>query len=54
MESAHRPKPSAEGLLYSMVRGIADGANLPLAGRASVGHIGLSGDVAEWLKAAVC
>jgi len=28
--------------------------NLPLAARARVGHIGLTGDVAEWLKAAVC
>jgi hypothetical protein len=29
-------------------------ANLPLAARRRVGHIGLVGDVAEWLKAAVC
>jgi hypothetical protein len=28
--------------------------NLPLAARRRVGHIGLAGDVAEWLKAAVC
>jgi hypothetical protein len=28
--------------------------NLPLAARPGVGHIGLTGDVAEWLKAAVC
>jgi hypothetical protein len=28
--------------------------NLPLAARRHVGHIGLVGDVAEWLKAAVC
>jgi hypothetical protein len=28
--------------------------NLPLAARPCVGHIGLTGDVAEWLKAAVC
>ena len=28
--------------------------NLPLAARARVGHIGLTGAVAEWLKAAVC
>jgi hypothetical protein len=28
--------------------------NLPLAGRPRVGHIGAAGDVAEWLKAAVC
>jgi hypothetical protein len=28
--------------------------NLPLAARPRVGHIGLTGDVAEWLKAAVC
>jgi hypothetical protein len=28
--------------------------NLPLAARRRVGHIGLVGDVAEWLKAAVC
>jgi hypothetical protein len=28
--------------------------NLPLAARPRVGHIGLAGDVAEWLKAAVC
>jgi hypothetical protein len=29
-------------------------ANLPLAARPCVGHIGLNGAVAEWLKAAVC
>ena len=28
--------------------------NLPLAARPDVGHIGRTGDVAEWLKAAVC
>jgi hypothetical protein len=28
--------------------------NLPLAARRCVGHIGLNGAVAEWLKAAVC
>ena len=28
--------------------------NLPLAACPRVGHIGLAGDVAEWLKAAVC
>jgi hypothetical protein len=28
--------------------------NLPLAARPGVGHIGLNGAVAEWLKAAVC
>jgi hypothetical protein len=28
--------------------------NLPLAARPCVGHIGLTGAVAEWLKAAVC
>ena len=28
--------------------------NLSLAARLCVGHIGLNGDVAEWLKAAVC
>ena len=29
-------------------------SNLSLAARPCVGHIGLNGDVAEWLKAAVC
>jgi hypothetical protein len=29
-------------------------SHLPLAAGPSVGHIGLTGDVAEWLKAAVC
>ena len=29
-------------------------ANLPLAARPRVGHIGPNGAVAEWLKAAVC
>jgi len=29
-------------------------ANLPLAARPWVGHIGPVGAVAEWLKAAVC
>jgi hypothetical protein len=28
--------------------------NLPLAAHPCVGHIGLNGAVAEWLKAAVC
>ena len=28
--------------------------NLPLAARPRVGHIGLNGAVAEWLKAPVC
>ena len=28
--------------------------NLPLAASPRLGHIGLAGDVAEWLKAAVC
>jgi hypothetical protein len=28
--------------------------NLPLAAQRYVGHIRLTGDVAEWLKAAVC
>ena len=28
--------------------------NLPLAAQRCVGHIRLTGDVAEWLKAAVC
>ena len=37
-----------------MVRGCSARANLPLAGGACVGHIGHIGDVAEWLKAAVC
>jgi hypothetical protein len=32
----------------------AKAANLPLAARACVGHIDFTGDVAEWLKAAVC
>jgi hypothetical protein len=30
------------------------GRHLPLAARPRVGHIGLTGAVAEWLKAAVC
>ena len=29
-------------------------SELPLAGCSDLGHIGLIGDVAEWLKAAVC
>jgi hypothetical protein len=29
-------------------------ANLPLAARARVGHIDDAGEVAEWLKAALC
>ena len=33
---------------------IAAAPNLPLAARPRVGHIGLDGAVAEWLKAAVC
>ncbi len=28
--------------------------NLPLAAQRPLGHIGAIGDVAEWLKAAVC
>ena len=33
---------------------MAAAPNLPLAARPRVGHIGLDGAVAEWLKAAVC
>ena len=33
---------------------VGDAGNLPLAARRRVGHIGRIGDVAEWLKAAVC
>jgi hypothetical protein len=29
-------------------------SHLALAAQRCVGHIGLTGDVAEWLKAAVC
>jgi hypothetical protein len=36
------------------IAGIAAALNLPLAARLRVGHIRLTGDVAEWLKAAVC
>jgi hypothetical protein len=36
-----------------MARNSAAG-NLPLAAGPCVGHIGLNGAVAEWLKAAVC
>jgi hypothetical protein len=43
--------PSAPGIAI-MKRSAAQ--NLPLAARRRVGHIGLVGDVAEWLKAAVC
>jgi hypothetical protein len=35
-------------------REIVRHGNLPLAAQRCVGHIGLTGDVAEWLKAAVC
>jgi hypothetical protein len=47
-------------LAYLSVRGVVKSpaksapANLPLAARPCVGHIRLTGDVAEWLKAAVC
>ena len=37
---------------HSFRRSLA--ANPPLAARLTVGHIDLVGDVAEWLKAAVC
>ena len=37
-----------------MAASISQPRNLPLAARRHVGHIGLVGDVAEWLKAAVC
>ena len=38
------------------LNGMANSAtrNLPLAAHPCVGHIGLNGAVAEWLKAAVC
>ncbi len=35
-------------------RVVSGNFNLPLAARASLGHIRRTGDVAEWLKAAVC
>jgi hypothetical protein len=40
----------------AVIKGLWNSAalNLPLAARPHVGHIGLTGDVAEWLKAAVC
>ena len=51
---AHGPKSGnrlhrVHNRLVSMRAG-----NLPLAARRRVGHIGRTGDVAEWLKAAVC
>jgi hypothetical protein len=36
------------------VTDMARDMNLPLAAGPRVGHIGPAGDVAEWLKAAVC
>ena len=50
-QAAGRPR---KVFCVQMVRGYSARANLPLAGRPSVGHIGHIGDVAEWLKAAVC
>jgi hypothetical protein len=47
-------KPRAEFQESSKWLAIAAAPNLPLAARPRVGHIGLDGAVAEWLKAAVC
>ena len=43
-----------DGLAMSPIGRNAAALNLPLAARPRVGHIRLTGDVAEWLKAAVC
>jgi hypothetical protein len=55
-ENAHRlnKSRSRKAICIQMVPGSRGAVNLLLAGRPRVGHIGLSGDVAEWLKAAVC
>jgi hypothetical protein len=45
---ARNVPPSLNWLANSAAR------NLPLAAHPCVGHIGLNGAVAEWLKAAVC
>jgi hypothetical protein len=54
---AHAPSPSGFArwpLLEPPIARKTAALNLPLAARPCVGHIRLTGDVAEWLKAAVC
>jgi hypothetical protein len=53
VESPERRRPSVTGVFKTALRD-AKACNLPLAARRRVGHIGHIGDVAEWLKAAVC
>jgi hypothetical protein len=45
---------SAKVLAGTITKSPRHDCNLPLAARPRVGHIGRAGDVAEWLKAAVC
>ena len=50
-----RTKPAPRRRRCSQpLRKVSKAGNLTLAARRRVGHIGLTGDVAEWLKAAVC
>jgi hypothetical protein len=57
------PAATSEGFIWAQrlgvplsLMGLPNSAtrNLPLAAHPCVGHIGLNGAVAEWLKAAVC
>ena|ERR1700736_4425535 len=47
-------EPPVDALESLIGLSVPQAQNLPLAARPRVGHIGLVGDVAEWLKAAVC
>jgi hypothetical protein len=53
MGSPQRHRPSVTAVFKTALRD-AKACNLALAARRRVGHIGRIGDVAEWLKAAVC
>ena len=55
-ETARPMRMGAAGRRLRAIKWLANSAalNLPLAAHPCVGHIGLNGAVAEWLKAAVC
>ena len=50
----HPPQAPSSTLFDTLRPTSCAECNLVLAARPRVGHIGLAGDVAEWLKAAVC
>ena len=53
-DTEHPPQAPSSTLFDTLRPTSCAECNLVLAARPRVGHIGLAGDVAEWLKAAVC